>query len=937
MTSARVLTGSLVFFLFLCSSFVSASTTAITLISSDPGFSILVKQLQRNRLVTFINDRKTGTFFAPTNAAFNKWFEDHGVHKSQHVPREVLLYHILPDSYETQSFKDGMLLETELVKYGYLGDNNEGQLVAVAKASWRPGRRSRFTVGNADLIKADWIADNCVVHVVDQMLEPPGDLVETMQKHAELEAIYNIIHGAGLDSLLKEHRPFTVFAPTDNALAKLNRIQVHYFKDPEGFFDLQSTFQHHVHEGTLYKRDISEGSTGISTVQGQDLLLYQDAGKKLLVDNAEVEKMDILASNGVIHTVVRPLLPSALVWTPAKYLIGMNASGFVHQLRDAGLSHYIDSPDASYTFFAPQDDDESKETMKAMMKDAEPIDVLKYHVVPGRRQLSSFHDGSLLDTELHTEQLNGLAQRSKITVKQDRKNTVISVNGVEVIGEPVQVGKSVIYLLKKPLVLPLPLVKMIKQDATLSAYVDALSATDLSRRLSDAREVTVFAPSTQAWSDLGVVANYLHLNQDESLKALEDVVRYTVVEGVHYTDNIKSGSTVLKTSEGSGLVVEKNGDTIHVGEGRLERNEQVGGKVVRKDILVESGVIHTVSSVALPPTLSITLYNVLQGAGTKNFLKAFENSNITRILTDWEQDFTIFAPTDEAFARADLEGALNDIDFVARLVRLHVMPGRILKLEEDVEEDGASMLNQEARLSLRDIHGDGKSFGVRVKGARSKKEAKIVAFGSAHPAWPKESEGEGEGDGDGENEDKSSNIRRTTGMTLQGASAVDEDGVSLSSAMRPFKEEARPSGIVYIIDRVLLPGDPDPMGEAWFWISVIMLALLGTMVLCVTTVVGVHALVAELRELEGRNGYAPVSTRGDGGEDEEAAIGRRELDPESVPPATVPPPAPVADDGAAAEDVAPDQMAADHTPRLDSTVPSADLNGTTPEDLTQAQ
>lgn len=269
------------------------------------------------------------------------------------------------------------------------------------------------------------------------------------------------------------------------------------------------------------------------------------------------------------------------------------------------------------------------------------------------------------------------------------------------------------------------------------------------------------------------------------------------------------------------------------------------------------------SSVALPPTLSITLFNVLEGAGTKLFLKAFQSSNITRILTDWEQDFTIFAPSDEAFEKADLEGALNDVDFVARLVRLHVIPGRILKLEEDVNEDGASMLNQDARLSLRDIHGNGKAYGVRVKGARSKKEARITDFGSAHPAWPKDGE-----EGDLWARGRSEMTEQTSGGFIQDMSQRTRSG-------------PRPGGVVYVIDRVLLPGDSDHMGAAWFWICVVLLGLLGTTALCAATALGLHALVTEVRELEGRAGYQAVPTR-DG--DEEAAIGRRGEDSEAPPP-----------------------------------------------------
>lgn len=69
-----------------------------------------------------------------------------------------------------------MLLETSLVREGYLGDNHEGQLVAVTKQSWRPGRRNRLLVGGSELIKMDWIADNGVVHVIDRFLVPPVDL-----------------------------------------------------------------------------------------------------------------------------------------------------------------------------------------------------------------------------------------------------------------------------------------------------------------------------------------------------------------------------------------------------------------------------------------------------------------------------------------------------------------------------------------------------------------------------------------------------------------------------------------------------------------------------------------------------------------------------------------------------------------------------------------
>jgi len=135
-------------------------------------------------------------------------------------------------------------------------------------------------------------------------------------------------------------------------------------------------------------------------------------------------------------------------------------------------------------------------------------------------------------------------------------------------------------VIERPLELPIPLVKKMKKDESLSGFYQALEDTGLDRRLSDARGVTVFAPSTAAWDGLGVVTNFLKL--DASVEAMKAVARYAIVEGLHYSPDIKPGRTVLKTSEGSDLIVEKNKDTIYVGEGRLERSDQVGGEVTQK-------------------------------------------------------------------------------------------------------------------------------------------------------------------------------------------------------------------------------------------------------------------------------------------------------------------------------------------------------------------
>lgn len=254
-------------------------------------------------------------------------------------------------------------------------------------------------------------------------------VVDTMLAHPELKDLYNIVHDSGLDALLRRHQPFTLFAPSSNALDKISQVQRRYLGHPEGHVDLKITIQHHIHQGVLYQEDVQDGSSGISTLEGQELATSLEDGH-WMVDNSEVQRADVLASNGAIHIVSRPLLPSSLVWTPAKYLIGLNSTKFVKRLRQVGLSHYIDDPEASYTIFAPQDS-ESDSTFE----DAD-VDVLLYHIVPGRKQVFNFQDGQLLETELVTDELNGRAQRSKISIRQDRRRSVVAINGAEIEGAP---------------------------------------------------------------------------------------------------------------------------------------------------------------------------------------------------------------------------------------------------------------------------------------------------------------------------------------------------------------------------------------------------------------------------------------------------------------------------------------------------------------------
>ncbi len=134
--------------------------------------------------------------------------------------------------------------------------------------------------------------------------EKKADIVDTAVSAGSFNTLVTAIKAAGLVDTLKGDGPFTVFAPTDEAFAKL----------PAGTLDalladkekLTKVLTYHVVAGKVMSGDVKPGK--VKTVQGQALTLSTSGGVK--VDNAKVVKADIAASNGVIHVIDTVVLPN---------------------------------------------------------------------------------------------------------------------------------------------------------------------------------------------------------------------------------------------------------------------------------------------------------------------------------------------------------------------------------------------------------------------------------------------------------------------------------------------------------------------------------------------------------------------------------------------------------------------------------------------------
>jgi uncharacterized surface protein with fasciclin (FAS1) repeats len=134
------------------------------------------------------------------------------------------------------------------------------------------------------------------------------DIVDTAVEAGQFNTLVAAVQAADLVDTLKSDGPFTVFAPTDAAFAKLPDGTVENLLKPENKDQLVAVLTYHVVSGKIMSSDIAGKKAQVPTVQGSDLSV--DATSGVMVDNAMVVAADIEASNGVIHVIDTVVLPN---------------------------------------------------------------------------------------------------------------------------------------------------------------------------------------------------------------------------------------------------------------------------------------------------------------------------------------------------------------------------------------------------------------------------------------------------------------------------------------------------------------------------------------------------------------------------------------------------------------------------------------------------
>lgn len=155
---------------------------------------------------------------------------------------------------------------------------------------------------------------SCLFLGVSVFAEPPKDIVDTAIAAGSFKTLVEAVKAADLVGVLRGPGPYTVFAPTDDAFAKVPKADLDALLKDKA--KLSAVLTNHVLPMNALAKDLA-GLKTISSAQGSRLTIEADKDGALTINGAKVIKADIPAANGVIHVVDSVILPAAPPASPA--------------------------------------------------------------------------------------------------------------------------------------------------------------------------------------------------------------------------------------------------------------------------------------------------------------------------------------------------------------------------------------------------------------------------------------------------------------------------------------------------------------------------------------------------------------------------------------------------------------------------------------------
>lgn len=371
---------------------------------SSADLQTLVAALGAADLVTTLKGDGPFTVFAPTDAAFANLPDGELdrllLPENKDELKGILLYHVLDIEALSTALSDGLTLATV----------NGKTFTVVASAASSVGfgiDTDGDGTADANIQTVDIGAGNGVVHLIDAVLIPPADdatpnIVELASANTDLETLVTALDAADLVETLEEPGPFTVFAPTDDAFAKLGDT-VATLLEPENKATLSTILLYHVLGIEAFASALSDGlpletanmlTWTVIAVDGSPSGFGIDTDGDGDAD-ANIIQTDITASNGVVHVIDQVLLPSQAETITAIAAKNANFKELAGALGAVNLDETLATA-GPFTVFAPVN------SAFAELDEVPTGDALRgvllYHVLETEAFSTALQDGLVLAT-----------------------------------------------------------------------------------------------------------------------------------------------------------------------------------------------------------------------------------------------------------------------------------------------------------------------------------------------------------------------------------------------------------------------------------------------------------------------------------------------------------------------------------------------------------
>ncbi|PKK93091.1 MAG: hypothetical protein CVV61_06410, partial [Tenericutes bacterium HGW-Tenericutes-6] len=372
--------------------FIAAGTIVDTAVAND--FTVLVDAVLAAELDGALSSEGPFTVFAPVDQAFVDLITALNIEASELLSysflADILLYHVVAGE---------VFAADVLAAAPFTATTLGGQEIEITVVD------GNVFVNDAQVVLADVPSTNGVIHVINSVLVPELDIVDTAILN-QFDVLVSAVVEAELVDALRAEGPFTVFAPTDEAftalLAELEITAEQLLANPE----LANILLFHVVEGAVFAEDVLAAAPFYAETLNGDFLYIEVIEGSVFVNGAEVVLADVSATNGVIHVINSVILPYDNITEIAS--ANSDFETLVAALVEAELAEALEG-EGPFTVFAPTDDAfqallaELEITAEQLLANPELVNILLFHVVPGE----FFASDVIAAAPFYVETLNG--------------------------------------------------------------------------------------------------------------------------------------------------------------------------------------------------------------------------------------------------------------------------------------------------------------------------------------------------------------------------------------------------------------------------------------------------------------------------------------------------------------------------------------------------